>query len=393
MGFNPLGGISDFLSGGAYGDAADAAQQGVDEMRRVKTPDVDQMILQLQEMVSQGQLTMEEAEAILQKESAVNDIKTNPVFDDAQMKALESLQELGEGGMTAMDRANLAQIKSQEASAERGSREAILSNARARGVGGSGLEQAAQLEAQQGAATRGAARDTQVAGQVQQRALDALQGAGALGGRMQESQFNQGFAKARANDAINQFNTSTLNATNLFNVKNRNDASTRNLDEKQRIADANTDMRNKQQQYNKQLAQQKFDNEIRRAGGVAGAYGNQADQFRAEGDATTNLIGSGIQAGGLWASKSDENAKTDIEEIDMEDLMDSLTATKYRYKNPKDGKGPQIGVMAQDVEKKAPGLVFKGPDGDKMIDNGKSVGPLFAGLADLNKRLKKVEGK
>lgn len=393
MGFNPLGGLSDLLSGGAYGDAADASQQAVDEMKRVKTPDVDQMILQLQQLVDAGDLSFEEAQAILQKESAVNDIKTNPVFDEAQMKALESLQELGEGGMTAMDRANLAKIKGQEQAAERGSREAILSNAAARGVGGSGLEQAAQLEAQQGAATRGSARDTEVAGQIKQRALDAIQGAGTLGGRMQETQFNQGLAKARANDAINAFNTNTLNATNLFNTKGRNDAAAANLTDKQRISDSNTDLRNKQQQYNKELAQRKYENELKKASGVAAGYNGLADQYNREGDATTNLIGSGIQAGGLWASKSDENAKTDMEEVDMEDLMDSLTATKYRYKNPKDGKGEQIGVIAQDVEKKAPSLVFKGPDGDKMIDNSKAVQVSLAGLASLNKRLKKIEGK
>lgn len=49
--------------------------------------------------------------------------------------------------------------------------------------------------------------------------------------------------------------------------------------------------------------------------------------------------------------------------------------------------------MAQDIEKGAPQAVKEDADGTKMVDYNKLGGPILASLADMNDRLKKVEGK
>jgi hypothetical protein len=99
-----------------------------------------------------------------------------------------------------------------------------------------------------------------------------------------------------------------------------------------------------------------------------------------------------LGAGATAASgKSDINAKKDIEPFDASAFLDDLTPTKYRYKDPKDGEGKQVGVMAQDVEQEVPQMVEDTPEG-KMLNYNKAGGPIFASLADLHDRLKRLEG-
>ncbi len=390
-----IGTVTNFLSGGAQGDATDAAKAGVDALRTLQTPDVTQMQLELEELIQQGILTPEEAEAYMQEASQTGNIQTDPALKQAQMDALSSLQEVGEGGLTASDKAALAGIQSQEQTASRGAREAIISDAQAKGMGGSGLELMAQLKNQQDAATRQSTRDLDVAGMAQDRALQAIQAAGTLGGQMQSTDFNQQFSQGQAQDAINQFNTAAMNTNEQNNVRARNDAQATNLANKQRVADSNTQTRNTQQQYNKQLAQQDFENRYKKAGGTASAYQNLAGQYNANGAQNMQLVGSAIEAGGKAAAASDEELKEDITDFDASKFLDDLTPSKYNYKSPeKYGEGKQVGVMAQQIEKEVPQMVMDTPEG-KMVDYSpkKAGGPIFASLADIHNRLKKIEGK
>ena len=333
MNMSLIGTVTNFLSGGAQGDATDSAKAGVDALRSLQTPDISQMQIELEMLVQQGVLTPEEAQVQLQEASLASGIQTDPALLQAQQDALASLQEIGQNGMTQMDRAKLAQIQREEQTAGRGAREAILADAQAKGMGGSGLNLMAQLKNQQDQATRQSIRDTDVAGMAQERALQALQGAGSLGGQMQQTSFNQQFQKAGAQDAINQFNTQNMNQFNQANVKARNDAQATNLQNKQRIADSNVGTKNTQQQYNKQLAQQDFENRYKKAGGTASAYQNLAGQYNANAAQNMNLVGSGMQAGASAFAASDEELKDDISDFNASDFLDSLTPSKYKYKS------------------------------------------------------------
>lgn len=379
--------IDDLLTGGAASQADKSTKKAVDAFN-IPLPDMQEMMIQLEDMVQQGILSPEEAQVYMQQASEMKNISLDPKLRKAQEDALAALQDISENkGLTAADRAQLAQIETQENTAARGQREAILQNAAERGISGSGLELMSQMQNQQEAATRKSQRDLDVAGMAQQRALQALIQSGQMGGQMEQADFERQAQVAAAQDAINRFNTQNQQQVNMANVQARNDAAARNLAEQQRIADQNVQTRNTQQQYNKSLAQKQFENQASLAAGRSSAYQNQAAMQTQRGAGTQGLIGSGLMAAAIL---SDENEKTDIENFDASQFLDDLTPSKYHYKNPKHGEGDQVGVMAQDIEKHVPQMVEETSEG-KMVNFNKSGGPLFASLANLHKRLKKVE--
>lgn len=381
--------IGDFLSGGNNDKAAAARQGATDQLNSLVLPDVSEMQLQLEQMVQQGVITPEQAQTYLVEQSDMNNISTDPKLKQAQLDALSGLQDISSNkGLTAADRAQLQSIQTGEDTAARGAREAILQNAQARGMGGSGIELLQQFQNQQDSATRKSQRDLDVAAMAQNRALQALQQAGQLGGQIQAQDFNQQAQVAGANDAINKFNAQNQQNVELVNTKARNIAQAQNLSEQQRVADSNVDLKNQQQKYNKSLQQQQFDNAYKKAGGVAYSLNNQAQGFQQAGQGVQNLIGTTL---GAAAAFSDEEVKDDVADFDPSAFLDDLTSVKYRYKNPKMGEGKQVGVMAQDIEKEVPQMVHDTPDG-KIVDYNKAGGPILASMASLHERLKKLEG-
>jgi len=383
--------IGNFLSGGNQAKASNASQSATDQFNNLQLPDISQMQLQLDQLVQQGVLTPEQAQVYLVQQSEMNNIQTDPDLYKAQMDALSGLQDISSNeGLTAADRAQLGQIQSQEDSAERGAREAILQNAQARGMGGSGIELLQQFQNQQDSATRKSQKDMDVAAMAQNRALQALQSAGSLGGQIQQQQFGQQAQIAGANDAINKFNAQNQQSVGLVNTQAKNAAMAQNLAEKQRVSDANTALRNQQQQYNKNLNQQQFDNAYKKAGGTSQALNNQSELFQKTGESNKKMLGDAATSAA--AIFSDERLKDDIEDFDPSKFLDDLTSVKYHYKNPKMGEGKQVGVMAQDIEKEVPQMVEDTPRG-KVVDYNKAGGPILASMASLHDRLKKLEGR
>jgi len=119
--------------------------------------------------------------------------------------------------------------------------------------------------------------------------------------------------------------------------------------------------------------------------------GAQADAMQPS--MTDRLMGAG---GGILQGylMSDERVKTNVStaDKDADALLDGLRAYTYDYKNQKHGKGRQLGVMAQDLEKAGlPQAVIDTPDG-KAVDAAKLVGGLAAAASSLHRRLKKLEG-
>jgi len=382
------------------GDKEKSQEKAIKEItglaKQVQLPDINQMKLDLDTLVLEGEITPEEAQAVLLERSAMEGISTDPRLKDAQMAALQGLQEIVDGeGLTARDKANLARIQTEVGSQAKGAREAILQNAQQRGVGGSGLELMAQLEAQQSAATRGSQMGLETAAMAQERALQALQQAGTLGGQLRTQEFGEQSDVAKAKDAIARFNQDASQQAQMANVSARNKAQELNLSERQRIADKNTELRNAEQQANKNLAQIQYDNEMKKLGAVSGALGQQAQMYGQQAQARTDLLGTAAQSGAT-AYASDVNVKKDIEKADISSMLDKLTGYKYSYKKPSlHGEGPQVGVMAQDLEKSELGsqAVAEDMDGVKRVDYNKLGGPILAALAEINKRVNSLEDK
>lgn len=351
----------------------------------LQNPNIDDMQLQLQKLVQQGVLDPAQAQAYLVEQSEMSGVSQDPATRQAQMEALQGLQDItSSGGLTAIDKAKLGQIGTEEATRSRGAREAILQNAQARGLGGSGIELMSQMQNQQEAAGRTSQRDMDVAAMAQQRALDALMNQGALSSQIGSQQFSQDAQRAQAADAIAKFNAANQQSNSQYNTSALNQAQAANLAAKQSIANANAATSNQQQQYNKELIQKQFDNDIKKRSGQAGIATTNAQaqgaNSQAEANANNALIGAGIGAaagpvGSYFGSKLTEpkakggiiegpnsnfdnmitptmsgefvvrkddvpdflkKAHTDEDgEFDAAAFLDSITGHKYNYKGKK----------------------------------------------------------
>lgn len=115
----------------------------------------------------------------------------------------------------------------------------------------------------------------------------------------------------------------------------------------------------------------------------------------------------GSSAATVAAAGSDKNMKTNIKENKddsskaISEFMDAIKSYTYEYKkgakqpagkpNP---DGEVKSVMAQDLEKSDIGKqMVTDTENGKVVDYAQGMAPLFAAIAELNKRTKKLEGK
>jgi len=119
-----------------------------------------------------------------------------------------------------------------------------------------------------------------------------------------------------------------------------------------------------------------------RAGGIIGQY-----------DAINHTMD---QAAKYGAMMSDVNQKTNIAPAhdEISQILDGLRPYTFDYKEAAYGVTPQIGILAQDLEKTEFGrsIVQQTPNG-KMIMVPQAVGALLAAVASLHTRVKQLEGK
>lgn len=105
------------------------------------------------------------------------------------------------------------------------------------------------------------------------------------------------------------------------------------------------------------------------------------------------LAGGAAQAGMV---ASDRTKKKNIADggDDADALIRALKAHSYDYKDEKHGKGRQLGIMAQALEKVPGGrqAVLNTPQG-KMVDTAKLTGALAAVAGRLGQRLERLEKK
>lgn len=278
--------------------ASDLINKSIRDYESMGIPSVEAQQLVLEELRSVGQLTPELEQMVNLGPSAVGEISTDAGYKDAQLKALDELTSIGEGGgLRLSDKAQIEQALSQVRQQEKGSRDAILANARDRGVAGGGSELAAQLSNQQNSAQNAYAQGLDVAALAQDRAFNAIIEGGQLGGRLRDQEYGEKLNAARAADEIARFNAQNRIDMGQRNVNRRNEAQGYNLGEAQRISDANVGTRNQGQQYNTGLIQQQFDNQLALNQGKANARSGQASNLQSGANATQQMwggVGQGI---------------------------------------------------------------------------------------------------
>jgi hypothetical protein len=223
-----------------------------------------------------------------------------------QLQALGGVEELSQTGLSAIDRAALSEIQNEIAMQERGQRESILQNMAQRGLSGSGQELAAQLQSSQAASQLASQQGLQQAAQAQRARVDALSNLSNMATGIESTDFQRQAQKSQAQDVINQFNTQNRNVAGLRNLDLRQNLQSEFDRERNRIAQANTDLANKeimQNQVNRPLAQYGLQTQYTSAlgQGIGGVGQTQTQQQLANQQAMSQGLGTGLTVGGTVA--------------------------------------------------------------------------------------------
>lgn len=108
-------------------------------------------------------------------------------------------------------------------------------------------------------------------------------------------------------------------------------------------------------------------------------------------------IATGLgSAGASAATISDPSLKTDVHEESPEEIdhfLSALQPSEYEYKGDEEGR-ERHGVMTTDLKKSAIGrdMIRETPEGEGY-DQTDALAALFSSLADMHRRVKKVEGR
>lgn len=277
-------------------EAQEKVQAAVDKLNALTPPNLLSYITPYQQQVIQGTLTPEEAVFQMQKDTELAGIQVPQDLLNAQARALTQIQQIAdEGGLTAIDRAQLNEIQTTQANRSKAEQDAIIQDAQQRGVAGAGTEMAARLISQQQGANRAAASGLQVAADAQARRTAAITQAAQMASGQRDQSMNEQTRVAEAQDAINKFNTSFQNSTNAANVAARNEAAAQNLAAKQQVANFNAQQAQLEAAARAAAAQQQWQNTFNQATNSANVTAGLAGQANTANAAAQQLASQQAQ--------------------------------------------------------------------------------------------------
>jgi hypothetical protein len=413
-----LNNLQDWLSGGKIGDATDMLRNAGRNISAIETPDLASLIPQLQLQVQQGLMTPAQAQAALQQASEMAGVNSNAATLQGAMTGLNQLGDIADsGGLTQADQAVQTSLMNATNADRAQQLQAVLQRMQQQGLAGSGAELAARLSNQQGAANSNAETAAKIAQAAQARALEAMKAGVAGNTNLNQQMFDQAAAKAKAQDVVNAANAQARQAVALKNAEFIQNANKSNFDTANTIGAKNTDIRNENLKMPAQAAQANFTNQLNQQtasskaqSDAAAAIMNQGNKEAQQSGSSLSGLASGVNevvkdnggwgnvasgigsfVGGLFSS--DENLKTDkhvLTDEDADKLLGELTGYRFRYKKD---KNPQVGVMAQDMEKTPLKTAVVDTPAGKMINGDTTQAQVLALLANQNARIRKMEGK
>lgn len=327
-------------SAAALADRNAKVDEAVSKLSALTPPNLLSYITPYQKQVVAGTLSPEEAVFKMQQDTQLAGITVPQVLLDAQRNALSSIQKIAsEGGLTAIDKAQLNDIQTQQAARSAAEQGAIINDAQQRGVSGSGLEMAARLNSQQGAANAAATSGMTVAANAQARALQAIKDSASMASTQRDQDYAEQAKVAAAQDAINNYNTSFANQTSAANTAARNSAQATNLANTQAVSNSNANTANLEAAAKAAAAQQQWTNQFNQASQAANttaglatsaASNNNSSQQIANGlNATANsgnaaaIQNIGTAATSLASAYDKYNTKTAADQTTSNDYVDA----------------------------------------------------------------------
>lgn len=423
--FNIVGGIVGNQA--AEGDRSKAEQAYNDAVNQIvgmrAPPDLAKEII-LEKLKSAGVLNPKMEEAITAGISQVSQVAPDQTGRNAQLNALQQMQQVGKTGLRPEDMAALNQIRQQVAQDTEGKRQQIIQNYQQRGLGGGGAELAAQLQGAQSGANQSSQMGDQLASQASQRALQAIQQGGAMGGQLQGADTNLALQKANAADQFKQFDTQNAMARQQRNVTAQNQAQQANLANQQGVQNYNAQMANQEKARQLQGAQQAWEDQFALAKAKSGAQSNLSSYYTqlgnnvakntadtysgmgeffggpakamgssggGEGGGGGDMMG---MASGAMSMFSDKRMKDGITPGDhkIEHFLSNIQPYDYSFKEDP-SKERHVSPMAQDLEKSEIGAkAVMNTEKGKAVDYEKLLPAIVASQGLLYKILKESKG-
>lgn len=294
--------LLDLLTGGKSSEATADEQQALQDIQNVQAPTQAQLTLpQLQQYVNAGQMTPAQAQAVLQQQSAMNGVEADPATTEAEMTALNQMQEVaGDSGMTPQMKAQITAATDAANTNTQGERASILDSAAQKGIPTSLMAQASEEAAAGQDAQTANLAGTQAAGQAETNALTAMSNAGTLAGNVNAQEFSQEEQKAAAQNAINQWNAQNQTQNNQFNAANQQQANEFNTQTNQAVSNANTQDANARTQYNAAVPETVYNNAMNQAEAEAGVNEQQANTATGQGEQNATEIAALTGASGSF---------------------------------------------------------------------------------------------
>ena len=296
-----MGGLLDFITGGANTNAQQDLTQALANVQAVQTPTAAQLQLSpLAQYETAANLNPALMNAAQAGPSAFDMENLSQVPVSTMQQALA--QEMGIAnaqGMTPQEQAAIAQAEQSANEAVAGQRGAIAQNFAGMGVPQSLI--AAALQNQTAGQTEEQMYQNAITAQANaaNQGLTALSNAGSLAGTMNVQQQNQANTIAAAQNALNQFNTQNTQQAAALNQANQQAANVYNTTTAQNIANQNV-AGEQQVQYQNQVEapQEATQLALEKSGQQVGVGEAQAGQQTAAGQQQAGLIGGLIGAGG-----------------------------------------------------------------------------------------------
>jgi hypothetical protein len=264
-----MAGLLDFLGGG------DAGKSEMKESNKLMRDSVARLeaigipTIEAQRIVLQNPELVEPLIAEQMGVSQMENVQMDPRLQAAQRAALDEMSGLAKTGIGAEDRAAFNQLRRQAAGAAEAQQASTMQEMASRGMLDSGANLIAQLQAGQSQADRMSQEGDRIAASASEARRAALGQQANMASQMSAQDLGLKTGKASAADTIAQFNTQQRAQTGAANQGYK-------VDRASQLAN----IANQQEVANKGLIQQKYQNEIQRAGGIAQQQNAQAQNLQ-----------------------------------------------------------------------------------------------------------------
>lgn len=317
------------LLAGLFGDdgiseeAAAKLAAAAEAIKSIDIPEIDKAIA-LQQFQQTGTFTPELMEKIQLEADKKTALVEDPENRARQEMALNALKELSQTGMSAIDRAQMAEMRSQVAQDLQAKNAQIMQEAQMRGQAGGGQQLAQQLMSSQAGsqqASRDAMRQAAAAAQARQGALAQF---GSMAGQVRSADVGTQQFNVQNELARQRFLDQNSLARQQANIAMSNQARMANLQRQQQVGDMNVQAANQELARQKVAQYQKFMGQLAKQSALGNIYGAQAGLAQRQAAAEAGgiqsmfsgigqLAGAGKDAG-LWGKtptvKYDTNTGT-----------------------------------------------------------------------------------